>query len=137
MDKYTPEKIRKLKKNEIFVFGSNLLGIHGAGAAKDAMSFGAVRGIGVGHEGQTYALPTKDHKIKTLPLGEIVAFVNDLYDYIVQNQEYIFLITKVGCGLSGYTVEQIAPMFKEFVNLSNVRLPREFVEHLNSQKTQA
>lgn len=131
MDKYTPEKIKKIKRNEIFVFGSNLLGIHGSGAAKDAMSFGAVRGIGIGHEGQTYALPTKDHKIKTLPLEEIQRFVNEFYDYVVQHPEFIFLITKIGCGLAGYTVEQIAPMFNKFVNLPNARLPKEFVEHLN------
>ena len=137
MDKYTPEKIKKIKRNEIFVFGSNLLGIHGSGAAKDAMSFGAVRGIGIGHEGQTYALPTKDHKIKTLPLEEIQRFVNEFYDYVVQHPEFIFLITKIGCGLAGYTVEQIAPMFNKFVNLPNARLPKEFVEHLNFQKTHA
>lgn len=136
MDKYTPEKIKKLKRNEIFVFGSNLLGIHGSGAAKDAMAFGAVRGIGVGLEGQTYALPTKDHKIKTLPLEEIQRFVHEFYRCVVQHPEFIFLITKIGCGLAGYTVDQIAPMFKEFVNLPNVRLPKEFAEYLNP-KTQA
>lgn len=136
MDKYTPEKIKKLKKNEIFVFGSNLLGIHGSGAAKDAMTFGAVRGIGIGLEGQTYALPTKDHKIKTLPLEEIQRFVHEFYQCVVQHPNFIFLITKIGCGLAGYTVEQIAPMFKEFVNLPNVRLPKEFAEYLNP-KTQA
>jgi hypothetical protein len=123
--KYTPENIVGLAPNEVFVFGSNLAGIHGAGAARLAFDrFGAVWGIGEGHQGKTYALPTKDKSIETLPLEEIKKYVDVFLKYAKSNPDFTFLVTKVGCGLAGWDVEHIAPLFTEVPN--NVVLPREF-----------
>lgn len=96
----------------IFVFGSNLAGRHGKGAAFTAKrSFGAVYGVGVGHTGNAYAIPTKDRNIRTLPLSEIRKYVEGFVIYAEQNPTLMFTVTKIGCGLAGYTEEQIAPMF--------------------------
>jgi hypothetical protein len=97
----------------IFVFGSNLAGRHGAGAALFARhNHGAIYGRGVGHQGQSYAIPTKDGQLRTLPLEEIQAYVNDFIAFATENQWMKFNVTRIGCGLAGYTDEQIAPMFK-------------------------
>jgi hypothetical protein len=97
----------------IFVFGSNLAGIHGAGAAKVALRlFGAKYGIGEGLVGRSYAIPTKDEEIMTLPLEEISKSVTRFSDFARSNPEMKFWVTKIGCGLAGYNDEQIAPMFK-------------------------
>lgn len=123
--RYTPENITGLALNEIFVFGSNLAGIHGAGAARLAFDrFGAIWGIGIGHQGKTYALPTKDKDIDTLPLTEIKKYVDQFLEYTEDHPEFTFLVTKVGCGLAGWSVEDIAPLFSEVPN--NVVLPRDF-----------
>ncbi len=119
-------QITKLEPNEIFVFGSNLAGVHGAGAAKLAMKFGAVYGRGVGFSGQTYALPTKDTKIQTLPLQEINKYVNDFLISCSQHPEKKFLLTRVGCGLAGYFDEEIAPMFVGYPE--NVIIPENWKE---------
>lgn len=123
--KYTPENINSLAPNEIFVFGSNLAGIHGAGAARLAFDrFGAVWGVGIGHQGRSYALPTKDENIETLSLSDIKKYVNHFIDYAKNNPDFTFLVTKVGCGLAGWSIKDIAPLFHEVP--SNVILPREF-----------
>ena len=123
--RYTPEHITSLAPNEIFVFGSNLAGIHGAGAARLAFDrFGAVWGVGIGHQGKTYALPTKDNDIETLSTGEIKKYVDVFLQFAEDHPEFTFLVTKVGCGLAGWNVEDIAPLFSEVSN--NVVLPREF-----------
>ena len=123
--RYTPENIMGLAPNEIFVFGSNLAGIHGAGAARLAFDcFGAVWGIGIGHQGKTYALPTKDKDIDTLPLTEIKKYVDQFLEYAEDHPEFTFLVTKVGCGLAGWSIEDIAPLFSEVP--TNVVLPRDF-----------
>lgn len=99
----------------IFVFGSNLRGVHGAGAAQHAHDhYGARYGRGEGLSGHSYAVPTKDWDIKTLPLIEIRHFVSRLLDVAGSRPELTFHITRVGCGLAGYTDEQIGPMFKDF-----------------------
>lgn len=112
---------------EIFVFGSNLAGVHGAGAAWVAKSsFGAKLGLGVGPSGQSYAIPTKDQKINTLPIEIIELYVNQFLDFVQLHHDYDermrhfvsgheplqFFITSIGCGLAGYKPLQIAPMFK-------------------------
>jgi len=123
--RYTPENIMGLAPNEIFVFGSNLAGIHGAGAARLAFDrFGAVWGNGIGHQGKSYALPTKDKDIDTLPLSEIKKYVDQFLEYAEDHPEFTFLVTKVGCGLAGWNVEDIAPLFSEVS--TNVVLPRDF-----------
>lgn len=107
----------------IFVFGSNLAGRHGAGSARHAMQHhGAVYGQGSGLHGHSYAIPTKDSKLKTLPLFEIrnrvSAFLRFAEDYPLLQ----FEVVEIGCGLAGYKPEQIAPMFRQTpanVNLSN------------------
>lgn len=118
--------INNLKDNQIFVFGSNEAGIHGAGAAKQAFKeFGARWGQGIGIAGRTYAIPTKDIKIQTLPLSSIKKYVDVFLDFAERNLEWEFLVTAIGCGLAGYKPEQIAPMFKNVP--SNVILPKEFI----------
>lgn len=128
----TPETIEKLRPNEIFVFGSNEAGYHGAGAALTAaINFGAQFGIGVGLVGQSYALPTKDVHIHTLPLLCIQEYVNGLHGCVLEHPELIFYVTKVGCGLAGLTVNVIAPLFNNMMldtDIHNVYYPIEFYQ---------
>jgi hypothetical protein len=96
----------------IFVFGSNLAGVHGAGAAKFAHEHhGAEYGVGVGRTGNAYAIPTKDERIKTLPLDRIALYVSEFLDYARAHPDLEFEVTKIGCGLAGYREYQIRPMF--------------------------
>ena len=125
---YTPEKIISLNENEIFVFGSNLAGIHGAGAAFFAMKkFGAIKGVGRGLSGKTYAFPTKDHKIHSRSLKEIGEEISCLYRTALSMPEKIFLVTKVGCGLAGFSEQEIGDLFRnrEAEKPSNIGLPIE------------
>lgn len=104
--------ITQLKPNEIFVFGSNLAGRHGKGAALYARQhFGAQYGVGVGPTGRCYAIPTKDWYLKTLPLEFILEHVIQFIEYAKRHPELKFLVTPIGTGLAGYTVEQIRPLF--------------------------
>ena len=97
----------------VFVFGSNLSGIHGAGAAKFAyQKKGAVLGVGKGMTGKSYALPTKGLNISFMPLIEIQDHVGDFLQYAYDNPELEFQVTQVGCGLSGFSRDDIAPMFE-------------------------
>lgn len=96
----------------IFVFGSNLAGRHGRGAASWALRHrGAVYGQGEGRQGDAYAIPTKNQYIVTLPLGAIADGVNRFLDYAVAHPDLTFELTPIGCGLAGYSPHQIAPMF--------------------------
>lgn len=107
------------QNGEIFVFGSNLAGIHGAGAAKVAVKFGAKYGVGIGVRGNTYAIPTKDQYIQTLPLEEIEFRIKEFCDYTRNyGNGKKFFVTAVGCGLAGYKDRHIAPLFKSAVNCS-------------------
>lgn len=100
--------------NNIFVFGSNLAGRHGAGAAKFAAQHcGAQYGNGFGLQGQSFAIPTKNQAIQTLPLHDINGFVNQFLHFTRQNPEKLFYITRIGCGLAGYQDVHIAPMFTD------------------------
>ena len=109
-DLFTPEMN---DGKSIFVFGSNLAGRHGAGAAKEALlHWGAIHGQGEGPQGQSYALPTKDADIQTLPLKEIRKYVGQFAAFVNAHPELTFLITKIGCGLAGYKEEQIEPLFE-------------------------
>lgn len=96
----------------VFVFGSNLAGVHGAGAAKAALErHGAKYGMGVGRSGNSYALPTKDERIETLPMSRIEDFVTEFIDYAKANPGVLFQVTQIGCGLAGLKSQDIAPMF--------------------------
>lgn len=106
------------ENGEIFVFGSNLAGIHGAGAALAAKKLGAIQGQGFGRQGQTYAIPTKDSRLTTMPLSRIRVHVAEFLTYAKENSELYFYITRIGCGLAGYKDSQIAPMFKRLSNCS-------------------
>lgn len=118
--------------DEIFVFGSNLAGIHGAGAAKTAHElFRARKGRGFGPTGQCYAIPTKDSDLSVLPLSEIKQYVEAFLMYAEDQQNLTFLVTEIGCGLAGYRPKQIAPMF--FGCTENVILPRSFHDYLISR----
>ena len=98
----------------VFVFGSNEAGIHGGGAAKFAYEkMGARFGKGYGHHGDSWAIPTKDMEIETLPLGDIEDYVRGFLAYARGHRKLIFKVTQIGCGLAGLTKEQIAPMFKK------------------------
>lgn len=96
----------------IFVFGSNLAGIHGAGAAKEALNHGAKWGEGIGCFGYTYAIPTKDENIVTMPLEYIKPFVKEFLMFAKCNPQLQFFVTGIGCGLAGYTPADMAPMFR-------------------------
>lgn len=98
----------------VFVFGSNLAGRHGKGAAQEALrKHGAIMGQGVGLQGQSYALPTKDEYLRPLPLSEIGQYVSEFLDVARARRDTVFTVTRVGCGLAGYTDDDIAPMFAD------------------------
>jgi len=130
---YTPDNITSLENNEVFVFGSNLAGIHGAGAAKLAREkFGAVLGKGIGMYGNSYAIPTKDFSIETLEYSDIEKHVQDFIAFARQNPAKTFLVTLIGCGLAGYDPKDIAPLFYS-VPL-NVILPEQFASDLYKER---
>ena len=118
----------------IFVFGSNLAGRHGKGAALAARrQHGATYGQGVGLQGNSYAIPPKDENLSTLPIHVIRGYVNDFVMFAAANQHLTFQVTPVGCGLAGYKPNQIAPLFRGALNLQNVTLPPSFVKVLKGQ----
>ncbi len=123
--------ITKLDKNEIFVFGSNLAGRHGAGAAKQAMKWGAKYGQWYGLQGQTFAIPTKDENIQTLPLIVIQKYVDNFIDFADKHQELKFLVTPIGTGLAGIPIENMAKLFVTALLYDNIVLPEEFLTILN------
>ena len=117
----------------IFVFGSNLIGVHGAGAAKEARkTFSAELGVGVGMTGQSYAIPTKDKNIRTMPLDQIASYVKYFVQFTKNNPDINFWVTRVGCGLAGYKDSQIAPMFKGCGN--NCNMPDQWEEFLKEKE---
>ncbi len=130
----TPEHITELKPNEIFVFGANLAGRHGAGAAKQAVKWGAVYGQGEGIMGQTYAIPTKDKDIKRLRIDFIHTAVKKFVLFVREHPDLTFMITPIGCGLAGYDPVAIAPMFKQFIHFDNVYLPQVFVDAITKTR---
>ena len=126
MKRITPEFIRNLKTNEIFVFGSNLAGAHGGGAARLAYErFGAIMGQGVGLQGQSYAIPTMQGGVDT-----IKPYVDEFIAFAKQHPEMTFLVTKIGCGIAGFRVDEIAPLFADAVDVENIHLPQDFWDEL-------
>lgn len=122
----TPEWIEDLQENQVFVFGSNLAGMHGGGAARIArLRFGAVMGKGVGMQGRSYAIPTMQGGTET-----IRPYVNAFIAYAKEHPELTFLVTPIGCGIAGFEPEDIAPLFEEASNVENIWLPKSFWEVL-------
>lgn len=125
----TPNHITSLRPNEIFVFGSNLQGYHGGGAARLAMDkWGAVWGQGVGLQGQTYAIPTMQGGTDT-----IRPYVEQFIKFAQNDPERTYLVTEIGCGIAGFRPEEIAPLFRNAVNVPNVWLPQRFWEVLQAE----
>ena len=123
---YTPEHIDSLMEDEVFVFGSNLAGMHGGGAAYAAFKlFGAVMGCGVGLRGQSYAIPTMHGGVET-----IKPYVDDFIAFAKEHPELFFFVTRIGCGIAGFRDKEIAPLFAEALGLENVCLPESFVKIL-------
>lgn len=131
MKRVTPENISTLEANEVFVFGSNLSGRHGKGAAKTALKWGAKWGCAAGIQGKTYGIPTKDAAIKrTLDIYEIKPFVDEFIQWAIYHSGNIFLVTEIGCGLAGYAPKDIAPLFKAAIHVENIYLPPRFWHRL-------
>ena len=112
---------------KIFVFGSNLAGRHGAGAARYAyIHHDAEYGVGVGPTGCAYALPTKDRHLNTLPLNQIELYISQFLRYAELNPDDEFLLTPIGCGLAGYRRDQIKPLIENNNRPSNVIYTKEW-----------
>ena len=128
----TPNHITELKPNEIFVFGSNLQGYHGGGAARLAMNqWGAVWGQGTGLQGQTYAIPTMQGGI-----GTIRPYIDQFIKFAQNDPERTFLVTEIGCGIAGFRPADIAPLFKNAINIPNIWLPQRVWEILQKEEVQ-
>ena len=103
----------KKRPKKVFVFGSNLAGRHGKGAAQHARRYhGAVSGVGEGFQGNSYAIPTKDARMITRSLSGIKESIDRFKAFALEHPELEFNITPVGCGLAGYKREQIKPLFE-------------------------
>jgi hypothetical protein len=122
-----------MSDDAVFVFGSNLSGRHGRGAAMHAREhYGAVYGKGVGLQGRSYAIPTKDHALRAIPLDQIAHYVGRFIEFANQNPEMTFQVTRVGCGLAGYSDKQMAPLF--IGAPKNCQLPEEWKPFLHEVK---
>lgn len=128
--RFTPDNIKELAPDEIFVFGSNLAGHHGGGAARVALDrFGAQWGVGEGIQGQSYAIPTMQGGVET-----IKPYVDRFLDLAYEWDQNTFLVTRIGCGIAGFLPEQIAPLFDRALDMYNVVLPRDFYDILIARR---
>ena len=124
----TDSLVVSLKPNEVFVFGSNLAGFHGGGAARAAYKkFGAIWGQGVGMQGHSYAIPTMQGGVET-----IAPYVDEFIEYAIAHPEKRFLVTEIGCGIAGFSPEEIAPLFRKAIDIDNISLPMRFWELLRN-----
>lgn len=123
---FTPDYITELKDDEIFVFGSNLRGTHGGGAAWVAYrQFGAIMGHGVGLQGQSYAIPTMQGGVET-----IEPYVTEFITFAKVHPELFFYVTRIGCGIAGFRDNEIAPLFADAFGVENICLPETFAQVL-------
>lgn len=125
----SPWMIVQLKPNEVFVFGSNVNGYHGGGAALTALQkFGAIWGQGEGLQGQSYGIPTMEG------IDSMKAAIERFILFAKEHRELIFLVTPIGCGIAGYKPEEVAPFFRSAIDLENVYLPGSFWMILETSK---
>ena len=125
----TDSLVVSLKPNEVFVFGSNLGGFHGGGAARAAYNkFGAVWGQGVGMQGQSYAIPTMQGGVET-----VAPYVDEFIEYAKQHPELLFRVTRIGCGIAGFTNEEMAPLFKAACEMDNISFPNGWREIIHKK----
>ena len=123
----TPWHITSLEENEVFVFGSNVYGMHCGGASEYAVNyFGAIMGQAYGPQGRSYAIPTDGPELQEIAVS-ILGFIS----YAKNNPEQLFLVTAIGCGTAGYSVKEIAPLFLDAVPITNICLPAEFWRCIN------
>ena len=129
--RYTPDKIEALRPDEIFVFGSNLRGYHAGGAAHIAMEkFGAVWGVGAGLQGQSYAIPTMQGGVET-----IAPYVDQFIRTAKLLPRFTFYVTRIGCGIAGFDDADIAPLFRDALDIENIILPKRFIDFLSPSPT--
>lgn len=127
-NRITPDFITDLKENEIFVFGSNLEGNHGGGAARTAHNkFGAIWGQGVGLQGQSYAIPTMHGGVH-----EISPYIDEFIKFAQSNPNLTFFVTRIGCGIAGFHDSEIAPLFAAAKDIENIFLPKSFWSYLDA-----
>lgn len=120
---YTPDFITELKPDEVFVFGSNLAGMHGGGAAWVAYrKFGAIMGQGVGLQGRSYGIPTMQGGVET-----IKPYVDEFIGFAKSRPDLFFYVTRIGCGIAGFRDSEIAPLFAAAAGVDNICLPENFV----------
>ena len=134
INRITPNIVIKLESNEIFLFGSNEEGFHRRGAAKFALDHcGAILGQARGLQGQSYAIVTKKNfrVMRSSTLDEIRSEVDEFIEFSKSHPDLIFLVTKIGTDLAGYSIEDIAPMFIEATQIKNIKLPVEFWDIIN------
>ncbi|MEI0621087.1 hypothetical protein R4J18_10240 [Brachyspira pilosicoli] len=123
--------IDKLEDDEVFVFGSNTEGMHAGGAARMAMNWGAIYGNAFGLQGKTFAIPTVDYtRSGKMSIDEIKKYVDEFLDFTIKNKDKKFLVTEIGCGIAGFKVSEIAPLFRKALEYSNVYLPERFINYL-------
>lgn len=126
--------INELDTNEIFVFGSNTSGLHSGGAAKKALSFGAISGKASGIQGNSYAIPTVNPYFRSfMQLDHIQKHIKDFLTFAFNNPNLTFYVTDIACGIAGYKYEEIAPLFKNVLNgvkLENVYFTDNFAKYI-------
>ena len=126
---FTPDMITSLMPDEVFVFGSNLAGMHGGGAAYAAFKhFGAVMGCGVGLRGQSYAIPTMQGGVEI-----IKPYVDEFIAFAKAHPELYFYVTRIGCGIAGFKDREIAPLFSSALGVDNICLPETFVRLITAK----
>lgn len=128
----TPDQINELAPNQVFVFGSNTEGRHGGGAAYFAHKhFGAEWGLAEGLSGQTYAIPTCDIMIDKVDIEVLSQSIDRFIGHACGTADTIYLVTPIGCGIAGFTPEEIAPLFLLAKQVENIHLPESFWQILN------
>ena len=135
MERITPNVIKRLEDNQVFVFGSNRQGRHGKGAALVARTkFGAIYGQSTGLQGQSYAIITKELRRDYDPvtLDEIKEGIDNFIIFAKENTHLTFYVVELGCNLAYFTVEEIAPLFKHAMRLKNIYLPQRFIDNLQT-----